>query len=347
MEESIKHFVHGLHWLPLLLMIIAALFSVGKGADILVDEAVVLAKRWGMPTLLIGATIVSLGTTAPEAAVSVLAAIQGKPDLALGNAVGSVICDTGLILGLAAVIRPLPLNRTVVNRQGWIQVSAGFLLVFACVPFSNLGSAFSSGGTMPQLMGFGFLGLLAIYMWMNVVWARKSNADVPEIEEAEDSANIGIVVAKLLFGIAVVIVSSWILIPSVEEAALRVGVPKGIIAATLVALGTSLPELVTAVTATLKGHGELAVGNIIGADILNVFFVAGASAAVTTAGLNAPGDFFKFQFPAMLLVLVIFRVGIMFSGKDLGRTFGVLLLTVYAIYIGLTIAIFGVGGAAH
>jgi cation:H+ antiporter len=349
MEEWIEQLVHPLNGVQLALLIVAALFSVGKGADVLVDEAVILAKRWGMPTLLIGATIVSLGTTAPEAAVSVLAAIQGKPGLALGNAVGSVICDTGLILGIAALLRPLPLNRQVVNRQGWIQVGAGFLLVLACLPFSHLGDVFSTGGNMPQLVGLGFLVLLGVYMWLTISWARKSGVREPKeaIDEGdEESSSVFLVLVKLVLGIAVVIVSSWILIPSVGEAAVRMEIPDGIIAATLVALGTSLPELVTAVTATLKGHGELAVGNIIGADILNVLFVAGASAAVTTDGLDAPVDFFKFQFPAMLAVLVIFRLGIAFSGKELGRGFGLLLLAVYAVYIGLTVAYFTGGAGA-
>lgn len=354
MEQAIKELVHNFHWVALLLTIGASLFAIGKGADVLVDQAVLLAKNWGMPTLLIGATIVSLGTTTPEAAVSVLAAIQGKPDLALGNAVGSVICDTGLILGIAAILRPLPLNREVVNRQGWIQVGAGFLLVIAAIPFSNLSGMFvegpGGGGNIPQFVGFIFLGLLALYMWMSVVWARKSGGASIEAEiggALESPVNVPVTLLKLLGAIAIVICASWILIPSVEVAALRVGIPKGVIAATLVALGTSLPELVTAVTATLKGHGELAIGNIIGADILNVLFVAGASAAVTATGLAAPAAFFKFQFPAMLLVLIIFRIGIALCKGSLGRGFGAMLLAVYAVYIGLTVVYFGGGGHGH
>lgn len=344
MEETLRQLAQDFHWGMLFLVIAASLFAIGKGADILVEQAVLLARNWGMPTLLIGATIVSLGTTMPEAAVSVLAAIQGKPDLALGNAVGSIICDTGLILGVAALLRPLPLDRRVINRQGWIQVACGVTLVLATLPFGNLGRIFEQGGNLPQVTGFVFLGFLALYMWMNVAWARRSGGTEleQEIGQAIGSAvNVPLTLLKLFAGIAIVIVASWILIPSVEEAALRAGVPKGVIAATLVALGTSLPELVTAVTATLKGHGELAIGNVIGADILNVLFVAGASAAVTTAGLNAPAAFFSFQFPAMLLVLAIFRVGVAFCKTSLGRGFGVMLLAVYALYIGLTIAVFG------
>ena len=138
MEQALEHFIKDLPNLLLFLMIAGTLFTVGKGADILVEEAVDLSKKWGIPKVLIGATIVSLGTTLPEAVVSVLAAAKGMPDLALGNAVGSIICDTGLILGLAAIIAPLPLNREMVNRQGWLQFGAGCLLIISCLPFSSL-----------------------------------------------------------------------------------------------------------------------------------------------------------------------------------------------------------------
>ena len=115
MEAWLEQVVTNLHWAPLFLLIAFTLSTLGKGADVLVEEAVTLSERWGMPKVLIGATIVSLGTTMPEAAVSVLAAIKGSADLALGNAVGSIICDTGLILGLATLIAPLPLDRAIVN----------------------------------------------------------------------------------------------------------------------------------------------------------------------------------------------------------------------------------------
>ena len=115
------------------------------------------------------------------------------------------------------------------------------------------------------------------------------------------------------------------LIPGVAEAARRLSVPDSIIAATLVAFGTSLPELVTAIKASIRGHGELAVGNVIGADILNVLFVAGAAAAVTPGGLLAGPQFFKILFPAMVFILLVFRVGVIFSGKAMKRSFGIVL----------------------
>ena len=137
------------------------------------------------------------------------------------------------------------------------------------------------------------------------------------------------IVLKVIAAIVLIVASSWVLIPAVEEAAIRLHIPKGVIAATLVAFGTSLPELVTAITAALKGHGDLAVGNVIGADILNVLFVAGVAAAVTPAGLAAPPDFFRVLFPSMLGVLIVFRVGVMFSGDRLQRPFGAILFVTY------------------
>ncbi len=341
MEEFLSHFMQGQHLAILFLIIALFLFTLAKGADLLVDEAVALSLRWGVPTVLIGATIVSLGTTLPEAAVSVLAAVAGKPGLALGNAVGSIICDTGLILGIAAIMAPLPLNRAIVNRQGWIQLGAGFLLVLACLPWSNLGEAMSKGGRLPQAMGILFLFLLAAYLILSVRWVKSGGSDDESIilHAKKEKSGVFPVLLKLIFAIALVLLSSQVLIPAVEETAHRMSIPNSIIAATLVAFGTSLPELVTAITAVRKGHGELAVGNVIGADILNVLFVAGAAAAVTSDGLIATPYFFRFLFPAMISVLIIFRVGIFLSKEKLGRPFGILLLFVYLLVTGINLTI--------
>ena len=268
----------------------------------------------------------------PEAAVSVLAAIQGSPGLALGNAVGSVICDTGLILGIAALISPLRLDRSVVNRQGWIQFGAGVALVLFALPWSSPASALTEGGNLTRLAGFGFLAALAAYMFLSIRWARLERSE-DAIELAHDEAPTWLVVIKLLFAIGIVVVAAQILIPAVDEAATRMAIPESIIAATLVAFGTSLPELVTAVTAARRGHGELAIGNVVGADILNVLFVSGAAAAVTPGGLIADPHFFAVLFPVMLFVLLVFRIGIFVSGEAMGRPFGYVLLAAYSVYV--------------
>lgn len=325
---------------------IVSILGLSKGADWLVEDAVKLSLRWGMPRVVVGATIVSLGTTTPEAVVSVMAAFQGRPDMALGNAVGSIICDTGLILGIACLIAPLPVDPRVANRHGWLQFASGFLLVGLCMPWTTLAATFTSGGVLPQFGGWLLLALLAIYMIWSIRIARRS----PEVDESTTEATGGTakIFISIIAAIAIVVVASSCLITTAEELAIRMHVPPSIIAATLVAFGTSLPELTIVVTATWKGHGELAIGNVIGADILNVLFVAGAAAAVTAEGLTANIHFFQMQFPAMLFVLIVFRIGI-WTAKEgkLRRGFGFVLLGTYLAVTVISYLVSGGEVAGH
>lgn len=332
MEHWIEQLIVGLPSVVLFLIVAIMLYTLGKGADWLVDEAVILSSRWGLGKAVIGATIVSIGTTTPEAAVSVLSAIQGEPGLALGNAVGSIICDTGLILGLASLIAPLSFNRQLASRLSNVQVSAGILMVLACFPWSSPAKVFSEGGTLHQYVGIIFVILLGLYVWQSIRWAGSITPTSEHDEETEtEGSSTFVTLLKLIGSIAIVVIAAQILIPTVKTLAIRFNVPEEIIAATLVAFGTSLPELVTAITAVRRGHGELAVGNIIGADILNVLFVAGVSAAATPIGLQASGKFFQFLFPAMVFILIVFRIGIFVSGKQLKRPFGVVLVGTYIL----------------
>ena len=332
MEALLEQFFSQVHWSILLASVALSLLVLGKAADILVDQAVELSDSLHIPPMVVGATIVSLGTTAPEAAVSVLAAIEGAPGLALGNSVGSVIADTGLILGLACLIAPLKLDPRIVNRQGWIQVGSGVLLVLLSTPWTHLDRMFESGGRLSQEAGFFLLVLLAAYLYLSIRWAGQRRAEHERHAKAGHS-RAWLTVLKLVGAIAGVVVSAQVVIPGVTEAATRMSVPESVIAATLVAFGTSLPELVTAVTAARRGQGELAVGNVIGADILNVLFVAGAAAAVTHQGLEAGSNFFTVLYPSMLFILIVFRVGVLASKDVLRRGFGVVLLVAYLAYV--------------
>ena len=309
-----------------------SLVVLSKGADILVDEAVLLSERWGVPKMIIGATIVSLGTTLPEATVSVMSALKGAPGLAMGNAVGSIICDTGLILGIAALIKPLPFKKEEINRQGWIQLGSGVLLVLTSFVFGHGIKAFTQGSMIPQFMGFVFLALLLFYIVRTIQGARSGSGKAAGSEKIDDSTQYEstiVILLKLVLGIFLIIISSKVLIPAVQETALRGGIPENIIAATLVAFGTSLPELTTAIAATRKGHGDLAIGNVMGADILNVLFVVGAAASVTPLGLHVQPSFFTLLFPAMLFVLFVFKGSVLFSKDTLKRPVGVVLLGTY------------------
>lgn len=335
MEQILFEFLEGLPIIVLLLIFAGSLGSLAKGADILVEEAVSISVMMKIPKLVIGATIVSLGTTLPEATVSVMAALGGNPDLALGNAIGSIIADTGLIIGLASMINILPIDKFAIDRQGRIQYLAGLLLALVALPFMSI----SKGGHISQVMGVIFVLLLAVYMYMSFKWARQSHSIVDEevIHIAKGSVLLQII--KLAIGVAVVIASSKVLIPTVEIVATRVGVPQSVIAATLVAFGTSLPELITAITAARKGHGELAIGNIMGADILNVLFVVGLAAAVTPGGLEVPSTFYKLQIPFMVLILFIFRFFAKNRGNVITKKEGIYLLLSYIIYLVLNFTI--------
>lgn len=318
--------------IPVVLLVIAGLiYALVRGADLLVDEAVVLSSRMGISKVLIGATIVSLGTTFPEAAVSVLAAVKGSPEIALGNAVGSIICNAGLILGLITYFAPISLKNSAIRRQGWVQLFAGILLVGSCIPFVKGGNIFQSGGNLPRAMGLIFLVVLAVYLWVAVRWMKDDRPDGPPADAAVPAGHIGIILGKIITGSALVVVSSHFLVPAVQASAVRLNLPEGMVSATLLAFGTSLPELVTSVTAVRKGYGELALGNIVGADILNVLFVAGVSASVTSGGLAAPVHFFKLLFPAMIGILIIFRLGIHSSGGVFKRQYSIILLGIYAV----------------
>ena len=313
-----------------LMVLVVSLFTLSKGADWLVDSAVALSLKWGMPKMVIGATIVSLGTTLPEASVSTLAAIKGNADLALGNAIGSIIADTALIIGLAAMLGTVPVDKRLIRRQGTVQFSAALLLTLVSLPFFSPGRE----GKIYQWMGWIFVVLLACYMYISFRWAKESmkGGEQKPVEEKKQKP-LWLLLAWLAAGIAVVVLSSKVLIPAVEVSAIKIGIPQSIIAATLVAFGTSVPELVTAITAVRKGHGELAAGNIIGADILNVLFVLGVAAAVTPSGIRVPVEFYYLQFPTMLLVLGIFRFCSTRQRSVITRVQGAVLFIFYAAYI--------------
>ena len=313
------------NWL-LGLIVALSIVALGKGADWLVDAAAELAKELGVSKLIIGATIVSLGTTAPEAAVSVLAAFQGKPGLALGNGIGSVICDSALIFGVACLMARIPLDKSIMNRQGWIQLGSGILLVI--LAFAS--RIFYPEAVITRTMGVGLMILLVLYIYKSISWARAAGSE-RESDTKISTQQALACVGMLALGLSLVIISSQFLIGSVSELALRWSVPKAIVAATLVAFGTSLPELVTAVTSIKKGHPELVLGNIIGADILNILFVIGASSLA--APLPIPDIFFSLHFPVMIAVLILLRCYFSFAKGATSRWMGFPLLAFYIAYV--------------
>lgn len=356
MEHLIPH-----HWFTdastLLLVLLSAggLYLLSLGAEWLVEGASALAFRFGMPEVIVGATIVSLGTTMPECTVSVMAAFNGNPGLALGNAVGSVIADTALIFGLGCLITILPADRYVLSRQGWVQFGSAVVLAVLCY-----GSYFMSGpeAAISRMMGIGLLILLVIYMYLSVIWSRRHPQEqairvsetiaehavpgeqVHVADEHVTKKSSKALVGLMLVGVILVIFSGHVAIESVSVLAGRAGIPQVVIAATLVAFGTSLPELMVGITAIRKGHPELLVGNVLGADILNILFVIGAAAfaaplPIIDATAKVPEIFLYLHIPAMLIILTYFRCCIYSATKqgEFKRWMGWPLLAMYLIYI--------------
>ncbi len=350
MEHLIPHaWFSGLPQWALLLLTAAALGAVIKGADWLVDGATGFAYRLGISKVIVGATVVSLGTTSPECGVSVMAAWSGEPGLALGNAIGSIIADTGLIFGLGCLIAVIPADRFVLVRQGWVQFGSAVLL--AAVAY---GAWALSGdrATLGRGIGLAFLALLVGYLYLSVRWSREHPG--PAAADAAHAVAAGAspmprtrIAVLILAGLLIVLLASRVLILSVSELAEHHWhVPRVVIAATLVALGTSLPEMVIGLTSIAKGHREILVGNVIGADVLNVLFVIGASAAAAPLPIldptsSIPAIALWVHIPTMLVILIYFRVIIHLAARAgrFRRRHGVPLVLMYAAYVVLQYAV--------
>ena len=334
-ETLLNNLVAGLPTIVLLTLIAVCIIMLSKGSDWMIDGVVHLARRTGLPRIVIGATIVSLGTTMPEAFISVMAAWMGNPGLALGNGVGSIIADTGLIFGMTCLLATVPVSRFILNRTGWVQVGSATLLVTISL---ILLVTMEGVPILGRWVGFLFLFLLAGYLYMTYVWAKQEAALEAQDTDSYPLIGLGMSCGMIAGGLFLVIAGARILIPCASYLAHRMGVPDDVIAATMVALGTSLPELMTAIAAVRKGHPEITVGNIVGADVLNCLFVIGAAAAARP--LAVPPNFYSFHFPAMLIILYSFRL---FISCDRDGRFkkgqGGWLLGVYVVYVVLQYAL--------
>jgi cation:H+ antiporter len=327
---------------PLLAVLVTtAIALLAIGADRTVTGAARLASTLGVSKVIIGATVVSLGTTSAEAFVSVTAAFRGQGDLALGNAVGSIIVDTAFIFGLSCLISSIPKDRFVLHRHGLVKLTTDALLTATLFLLAWLNHGWN-GVTVPRSVGVLYVLLLAAYMYLSVRWARAH----PEFAAPEAGVVARITgtnsarphklrkafrnLLLLSAGLALVLAGSHLLLEAVGELCTRYHVPPDIMAVTLIAFGTSLPELVTAVASIVKKHPELLVGNIIGADILNVLFVTGFSAAAVP--LKVSPSFFRLHLPVMWASSLLLGAYILTGGSRFHRWQGLLLMAVYVTY---------------
>ena len=334
---------------PVLLFILGLVLLI-KGGDWFVDGATGIAHRFHLPEILIGATVVSIGTTLPEVMVSSQAALSGHGEIAYGNAVGSVICNAALIAAITCAVRPQPVDRKSLKTP--VLFFFGAALFYAAV-------AYFYRFTRP--VGIALLAVFAVYMILTVRQAFAAKKALEE-EESTGSTRIEIVseepeedakpslldrilpegtfrdVVLLVVGAVLIAVGADLLVDNGTLIAQALGVPESVIALTFVALGTSLPELVTAITSLVKGHSSLSLGNVIGANLFNLVLVCGAAVTLnpftlpvekTIAGMNAS---LVVDIPVMFLVMVILSLPSIRNGK-ITRLQGVSLLAIYAAFV--------------
>jgi len=322
--HMIHSLVEGNVWVAWL--VLASSFAIlAKCADIFVESAVSMAYKFKLPKLVVGIVLVAFATTAPELAVSAISAARGNAEIALGNAVGSVLCDTGLGLALCALFSATAV--TLVPRV--IKQGGTFLLIVATLAFFFT----ALDGTLSRWEGS--LLLLGFCVYMVLLFrdhrqGRQHPEDEWETIESHPDLSLPRLVIGFVGALAGILLTSDLIVSSATTIAHALHIPDGIIALTLVAFGTSVPEVATCVAAARKHHAALAVGNILGADIMNICWVAGASSLINDLTLTSKEIFF--MFPAMLIMVGTAQVFLRRRWR-LTRWHGYVLLSLYASYL--------------
>ncbi|MEI3263051.1 MAG: calcium/sodium antiporter [Gemmiger sp.] len=313
--------------IPVLLFIVGLLFLI-KGGDWFVDGASALARRFHLPELLIGATVVSIGTTLPEVMVSTMSALSGHGEIAYGNAIGSVICNAALIAAITIAVRPGKVDPKTLKMPVLFFFAAAAIYCVAAYGF----------GKFTRPMGFIMLAMFVAYMAANI--HQMKNAPTEEHEEEEETMPLPRMLMLLVLGAVLIAMGANLLVDNGTLIAQALGVPESVIALTFVALGTSLPELVTAITSLIKGHSDLSLGNVVGANVFNLVLVSGVSVALapftvpqsaTIFGMNSS---LVLEIPVMIAVMVLLTAPALVKGK-LSRVQGVALLVIYAVFCGI------------
>ncbi len=316
--------------IPAIILFAIGFFLLIKGGDWFVDGASAIAGKFKMPEIIIGATVVSIGTTLPEVMVSAQAAAKGNGAISYGNAIGSIICNVALIAAITLAVKPAKADRKSMIVPIIFFFSAAGLYSFTAYVTGNF----------TRTTGIVLLCMFVVYMVITVTSAIKGKStggdEEPAEEEEKEDMSVPMALVLLVFGAAVIAFGATLLVDNGTIIAKKVGVPDSVIALTVVALGTSLPELVTAVTSLIKGHGSLSIGNIIGANLFNLVLVSGL--AITIKPFNVPAEktflntglnsSLVVEIPLMLTVMLLLTLPALVKGK-LYRWQGIALLLLY------------------
>lgn len=308
------------------LFLVGIVFIV-KGGDFFVDAASWIAEVSGIPKLIVGATIVSLATTLPEMLVSVMAAAKGSVDMAIGNAVGSVTANIGLIMAISLICMPGIIKRADYLMKSVLMLAASVLIVMSGV-----------SGQMGTAITIAMMVIFFFFLWENVSSAKRSmkaSADAAGRRKIQGKQEIAVNLAKFAVGAVGIVWGADLLVDNGSALAAMVGVPERVIGVTIIAVGTSLPELVTTVTAIIKKQSSLSVGNILGANIIDLTLILPLCSLVSGKALPIAATSARYDLPACLLVGCIAVIPAMVFQK-FQKWQGILLLCVYAVYLYLT-----------
>ena len=304
-------------------ILIAGLLLILLGANYLVDGASSIAKRFGLSEFIIGVTIVGIGTSAPEMVVSFMSAIQGKADMAIGNIVGSNIFNTAMILGVTALIAPLTITRSNLRKDIPLNIIVTILLIALGMNFTITGLGKDQ---LSRIDGAILLGIFVWYLWSSF---RSDSAD--DEDEPIKQHSIAISILMITGGLAGLIFGGRLFVNSATEIARLFGVSDKFIAITVMAAGTSMPELATCVVAAIKGRGQLALGNILGSNISNILLILGGSAIISP--LSFTGMTIADLGTVLGCSLFILLSAWLFKKKSLDRVEGAVLLLIEAGYM--------------
>ncbi|MBO4764396.1 MAG: calcium/sodium antiporter [Bacteroidales bacterium] len=313
-----------------IILFIAGIACVIIGANWLVDGSVSIAKRSGISEYVIGATIVGIGTSMPELAVSFFAALKGNADIAIGNVAGSNMANTLLILGITAVISPIAFTRQNLRRD--IPITFGVSVLLALFALDTLIWK-SAANKIVRPEAIVLLLLFAGYMWLNFKQDKASAGPSCEVPEETQEKPMGLFksIAMIVVGLGLLVLGGNIFVDSGTNIAKALGVSDSLIAISMMAVGTSLPELATCIIAAAKKNNQLALGNILGSNISNILLILGVSGTVVPLNINAQSFISLMLLPASIVVLWL--SAFTFKKKTLDRFDGVILVLLYAAYI--------------
>lgn len=304
-----------------LLLFILGFILITKGADIFINNTVEIGKKTNISELILGATIVSFATTLPELTVSLYASIDGHTTMSLGNAVGSIICNTGLILGLVAVISPFK-----VDKKMFLSKSILLIVSVLALLLIGLDGLITRGDALILIL------ILVVFLVNNYRSVTKSSNQISNERNKHEFRKIELFKISIFFilGLVMMVVGSKLLVETGVKIASFIGIPQGVISLTVIALGTSLPELVSCMTAIKKKHHAISVGNILGANILNIVSIISISAIPNNIPVLSQN--MKIDFPFMVIILLILIVPTIKKHK-LYRFQGMLMIGAYLAYL--------------